>query len=116
MNISEINVNNFTRLERKKDYETFTLFLKKIDFFLERLRIEFEIKFELTFHYSQTNLTNLKIIYRLDSRFNFSEKEIHLTLFYMNRVLTLRTLITIEELNVYCESKNVDSVSLLLRQ
>jgi hypothetical protein len=34
----------------------------------------------------------------------------------MNRVLTLRTLITIEELDIYRKSKNVDSVSLLLRQ
>jgi hypothetical protein len=116
MNISEINVNNFARLERKKDHETFILFLKEIDLFLERLRIELEIKFELTSYHSQTNLTNLKIIYRLDSRFSFSEKEIHLTLFHMNRALTLRTSVIIEELDVYRENKNVDLVSLLLRQ
>jgi hypothetical protein len=49
MNISEINVNNFARLERKKNHETFILFLKAIDLFLERLKIELEIKLELTF-------------------------------------------------------------------
>jgi hypothetical protein len=34
----------------------------------------------------------------------------------MNRALTLRTLIIIKELNVYRESKNVDSASLLFKQ
>jgi hypothetical protein len=115
INISEINVNNFACLERKKDHETFILFLKEIDFFLERLRIELEIKFELTSHHSQIDLTNFKIIYRLNSRFSFSEKEIHLTLFHINRVLTLRISIIIEELNIYRESKNIDSVSLLFK-
>jgi hypothetical protein len=34
----------------------------------------------------------------------------------MNRALTLRTLITIEELNVYRENKNVDLALLLFKQ
>jgi hypothetical protein len=98
LNVCEIEVISFNRLTRKKNHDSFALLMKKIDLFLEKFSsISKFLKMKVSFSsvFSLVKIFSFSSVYQsLSSQTSLHDKEIHLTLFKMNKTLILQIVVT----------------------
>jgi hypothetical protein len=93
--------------------------MKEIDLFLEKFSsisksLEMKVLSNLVLNLVKT-LSFSSVYQSLFSQTSLHDKEIHLTLFKMNKALILQIVVIREKLDAYRESKNVDSTSFFLK-